>query len=597
MKLRTENWAPCVTTILSLILLCPARAQSSPAVLTGQYNNSRTAANLNETTLTPSNVSPGTFGLRFTQLVDANIFGQPLYVPDLTINGAVHNVVVVATLNNSVYAFDADTSQPALWHVSLGTPVVVATASEPAIGILSTPVIDLGLQTLFVVSYTSESGAPVYRLRALSLLTGGEIANIVIQGAVTGTGDDSQSTPCVSWSGGTVAPPCIPFKAGEQLQRPALLENPVTATVYAAFGALSGAELTAPYHGWVLGYEYGGGAFTQTMIFNSTRAATQTGQACTGANAPANQCGHGAGIWMSGRGPALDATGIYVVTGNGGYGGPGTGNWGESVLRLSDAGVVEDSFTPIAFLDLNRGDLDLCDSGAILFTSSNVTAPKLVLAAGKTGVVSVMNRAGLGGMTAGNTGALQSFLATSAGCNTGPGRSGCYEVRSPALWNRTSGPTILYVWAQGDVLRVWDFDDATNQFRLDGHQGTVAAQNYPGGSLAVSASGNDNGIVWAILPTTGKGGGESGVQGLGVLYAFDETNVGTQLWASTDYWFSTKFASPTIVNGKVYVPTSASPPSASPAYAPRLRVYGLCANCPQALPLAEDAQLTSSAKR
>jgi hypothetical protein len=123
------------------------------------------------------------------------------------------------------------------------------------------------------------------------------------------------------------------------------------------------------------------------------------------------------------------------------------------------------------------------------------------------------------------------------------------------------------------VLRAWDFNPVTNQFAPDANQGTLPALYYPGGSLAVSANGNNGGIVWGVVATTNS------VPGQGALYAFDATNVGSPLWVSTDYWFSTKFTIPTVANGKVYVPTSASPRSASPSYAPQLRVYGLCSNC------------------
>jgi hypothetical protein len=561
--------------ILTLILPCGALAQSPAAVLTGQYNNYRTSANLNESILTPANVSAGTFGLLFTQSVDADIFAQPLYVPALTINGALHNAAFVATLNNSVYAFDADTSQPALWHASLGAPVRVGTSSEPTVGILSTPVIDIGLGTLFVVTFTSESGSQVYRLHALNLLTGAEIANIVVQGAVAGTGDDSQGTPCLSWNGGAVPPPCIPFKPREQLQRPALLEGTAHTTIYLAFGSLSGQEVTTPYHGWLMGYQYAAGAFQQTLIFNSTQSATQEGPLCSADDAPANQCGHGGGIWMSGRGPALDAAGLYVVTGNGGYGGAGTGNWGESALRLNGAGAVEDSFTPYNYGTLNRQDLDLCSGGIILFSGSNTTVPNLALVAGKTGVVSVMNRANMGGVSTLNTATVQTFNATTSRCGTGASPGGCYEIHSPAFWSRPGGVSRLYVWAQEDVLRVWDFVPGSNFFRLDPNQGTLIVEDYPGGGLAVSANGNDSGILWAILAT--------GDEAQGTLSAFDATNVSTPLWVSTDYWFPTKFTIPTVVNGKVYVPTS-SPVSANPPYAPALRVYGLCGTCAQGSP-------------
>ena len=565
MKRAWSRASGSVAILITLVLPHASPAQSPAAVLTGQYNDSRTGANLSETTLTPANVKSSTFGLLFTQPVDASIFAQPLYVPNLTINGAIHNAVFVATLNNSVYAFDADSSLP-LWHTSLGTPVTLGSSSEPTVGILSTPVIDTGLATMFVVTFTDESGTYVYRLHALNLLTGVEITNIVVQGAVPGTGDESQATPCVSWNGGVVQPPCIPFKANEVLQRPALLEGPTAATIYAAFGTLSGSELTSPYHGWVIGYAYAAGAFTQRMIFNTSTSAAQTGPACS---APANQCGHGAGIWMSGRGPALDSTGVYVVTGNGGYGGTGTGNWGESALRLNDVGVVEDYFTPANFATLNADDLDLSSGGQILFTSTNQTAQNLMLVGGKTGAVSVMNRASLGGLTTGNTGLLQNFNNTPGGCGSGPGLNGCYEIHSPVLWSRTNGAATLYIWAQGDTLRAWDFNATTNLFHADAHQGTLIAKDYPGGGLSVSANGTSNGIVWAIVPTT-----SASSQTQGALYAFDATNVSTPLWVSTDYWFPTKFSSPTIANGKVYVPTSTLS-TASPAYPPALRIYGL----------------------
>ena len=338
---------------LPAISPCAARAQST-AVLTGQYNVRRTGANLTETTLTPSNVSPGTFGLLFSNPVDADIFAQPLYVPGLPIAGAMHNVVFAATLNNSVYAFDADTSQPPLWQASLGTPVPVGTVTQPTVGILSTPVIDLNLKVIFTVTFTYESKTPVYRLHALNLLTGVEITNILVRGAVAGTGDDSQITPCVSGNSGVVAPPCIPFVAHEQFQRPALLEGAMGSTIYLAFGNLNGKEISTPYHGWMMGYAYSAGTFKQVMIFNTTQYAKQTGPACSDENPATNQCGHGAGIWMSGRGPALDETGIYTATANGGFGGAGTGNWGESVLRLNGSGGVVDSFTSSNYGVLNR---------------------------------------------------------------------------------------------------------------------------------------------------------------------------------------------------------------------------------------------------
>ena len=91
------------------ILAASASAQSGiPAITTGQYNTSRTAANPNEIILNPSNVNVNQFGKLFSWPVDGWIFAQPLYVPAVQIGGASTNVVYVATMHNSVYAFNAD---------------------------------------------------------------------------------------------------------------------------------------------------------------------------------------------------------------------------------------------------------------------------------------------------------------------------------------------------------------------------------------------------------------------------------------------------------------------------------------------------------
>ncbi len=565
---------------LFLLLLLPGEAlsQSFEGVLTGQYNTSRTGTNSSETILTPSNVNPSAFGLLFSVAVDGDIFAEPLYVPNLKINGSVHNVVFVATVNNSIYAFDADEAQPPLWHLSLGTPVNVGLMN---VGILGTPVIDIAMNTIFLVTLSSQSSQEIFSLHAVDILTGTQLAHTAIRGAVPGTGDDTQSTPCTTGSGGVIPPPCIPFATRGLFQRPALLEDPTKTTVYLAFGTRLGNETTVPYHGWLFGYQFDGSTFTQTMIFNSTQNATQSGQACSTATPPTNQCGHGGGIWMSGRGPGLDPTGVYIVTGNGGYGGPYSGNWGESALRLSAAGIVVDAFTPYGFTSLNLHDLDLGDAGGILFTSTNPQAPNLMVSSGKTGGAYVLNRETMGGYRKGNNGAVQAFTATSNACGNGPGQNGCYEIHSMALWPRADAKDILYVWGWGDSLRVWDFNPANNRFTLDAHQGAIASPNYPGGGLTVSANGGIDGIVWAVVPQVTVGRWQQGA-----LYAFDATNVSTPLWSSTDYWFATKFTTPVVANGKVYVPSSKSPGQVLPLYNPQLRVYGLCSSCAQDLPTA-----------
>src|SRR5438105_14492243 len=94
------------------------------SVLTQHNDNSRTGAYLQETQLTTSNVNSNQFGKLFEYHVDGHVYAQPLYVSNINMpDGNTHNVVYVATMHNTVYAFDADnpvTASSPLWTKSLG---------------------------------------------------------------------------------------------------------------------------------------------------------------------------------------------------------------------------------------------------------------------------------------------------------------------------------------------------------------------------------------------------------------------------------------------------------------------------------------------
>ena len=178
----------------------------------------------------------------------------------------VHNVVFVATENDSVYAFDADNPGPALWHDSLIDPAAGITSvpttqawqldMSPQVGITGTPVIDPTTGTLYVAAKTetsTRSGTTyAYTLHALDVSTGAEKFGgpVVVQPTVHGRGAGSVRGK-------------VTFQAKYQLQRPALLlENGV---VYVAFGSLGD---HGPYHGWVVGYA--ANSLAQVAVFNDT---------------------------------------------------------------------------------------------------------------------------------------------------------------------------------------------------------------------------------------------------------------------------------------------------------------------------------------
>ncbi len=287
-----------------LLLASQGESWAQTSVLTYHNDNFRTGANTSETQLTPANVGSGSFGKLFDQSVDGEIYGQPLYVPNVTIPGkGAHNVLIVNTEGDSVYAFDADNNAGGnatpLWNVSLidtahgaasGATTVPSSvypfdsANEPACGNIwpqygstGTPVIDTLNQVIYVEAFSYEGGNYVHRLHALDLTTGAEkpYGPVIVSGTVSGTGD-----------GGTT----VTFNPFEENARPGLLLS--NGTVYVAYGASCGDQV--PFHGWV--FAYGAGTLAQKGVLNTT---------------PNGSFG---GIWMTGSGLAADNAGnVYSV--------------------------------------------------------------------------------------------------------------------------------------------------------------------------------------------------------------------------------------------------------------------------------------------
>ena len=522
------------TSSVAMLTVNSGSAQNTVKVLTYHDDTLRTGLNPNETILTKANVNSTTFGqigrLSVIDLVDA----EPLYVPNLTINGAVHNVLFVVTEGDLAYAFDADTPGPALWQTSVipstETPSDDRGCSEvrPEIGITSTPVVDLTAGpngTLFAVAMSKDPiGNYHHRLHALDLTTGGDrIAPQEIHATFPGNGTGS--------SGGLQT-----FIPGAYEERSALLlSNGVIYTTWTSHCEV------APYTSWVISYSES--TLRQVSVLNLTANGSR-------------QNGEEGGIWSAGSGPATDASGfIYLLLGNGTFdaaldddGFPTERDFGNSFMKLSPSGgnlSVADYF---AMDDPNAEDaesessdnIDLGSGGVMVLPDledSQGTVRHLAVGAGKDSNMYIVNRENMGKFTSLDTNIYQELDGALLG--------GIWSA--PAYFNKT-----VYYGPAGNYLVA--FPIANAHLASSPSSSSSGAFGYPGTTPSVSANGTANGIVWAL---------ENG-SATGTLHAYDADNLATELYNSNQAsggrdQFPTnsadKFVTPMIANGKVYVGT------------------------------------------
>jgi len=523
---------------VATIGLIALSASAQVNVLTYKYDNARTGQNLAEPLLSSANVNSRQFGRRFSHIVDGNMYAQPLYMSAVPMaNGAVHDIVLVATGHDSVYAFDADdnsgTNAFPLWQVSFINPAQGVTAVpwgdvdcpaiSPEIGVTATPVIDPATYTMYLVAFTKEISADgavryVHRLHALDVRSGQELpfSPVEIQASVPGTGD----------GGATVT-----FVPQSYKERSALLL--VNGVVYTSWSSQCDRGL---YHGWVIGYR--ASDLQQVAVYNDTPNSSA------------------ASFWNSGAGPAADSSGnLFVVSANGvfddSYPVP---ELGDSIIRLAPTGglSVTDYFTPFNQLDLAGADLDLGSSGALLLPPEvgSDAHRNLLVTAGKQGRVYLIDRDRMGGYTSGSdAGAVQTFALPGSGA-----------FGSAAYF---SGK--VYLSAGGDQLRAYSIANAhLSDDPVSTSSMTIA---HPGSSPAISAYGSSNGIVWVY---------ELG-DGNGLLHAFDAGDLSTELYRDVLNAYS-EFAVPTVADGKVYVDALSN-----------LLVYGLLPPGPGSITTAVNA--------
>jgi len=371
---RSAPWF--LVPLTAALVLGAAGAGPAPAAPAGpgtagiqtfHYDLARTGWDPGEHVLTPEAVRSRSLRRLWSEAVEGDVYASPLVVPGITVRGQARTLVYVATEEDDVYAFDAESGAHVWGPVSLGTPVPRSSlpcGNIDPVGITGTPVADRASGTLFAVAQTTPDGGRTrsYRIAALSLDTGAVRSGWPV----------------------TIDPPAsngLKFDARPQQQRGALTF--LRGTVYVPFGGYWGD--CGDYHGWVVAVPAASPGRQQAYATPTSRMG---------------------GVWAHG-GISSDGERLYAGTGNSDSG--GRIDFGEAVLRLETspslhfAGSTRDYFMPNNYVSLNGSDIDLGSLTPMVLPDQPGTAtPHLVLAAGKQGVAYLINRDNLGGVARGD---------------------------------------------------------------------------------------------------------------------------------------------------------------------------------------------------
>ena len=514
------------TSDAAKLTVIPVTPANGVDVVAYKYDTSRTGQNINESILTTANVNASTFGLQHFITTDGKVDAQPLYLSQLNVAGAPHNVLFIATEHGSIYAIDTATYAE-LWKVSL-IPAGHSPSDDracaqitPEIGITSTPTIDrnAGAHGIMYVVAMSKDGSGNYHqfLHALDVTTG---ADVTPPKEITATFTDVQGNVTT-------------FEPGQYEERAALLLS--NGTIYTEWSSHCDVP---PYGGWIITYDQ------TTLAQNGVLNVGPGSAVVNGANSRATV---GPGIWMSGGGPAVDAGGhVFLATGNGPFdttlnaaGRPVNGNYAQSFLKLQlDASGLQiaDYFALYDAPAQSEQDFDLGAGGGLLLpemTDSTNKPVNLYLGGGKDGRVYIVDQARLGGYNAAKNDIHQQV-------------GGIKPLRStPAYFNNH-----LYIGGQSNALLSFTFTQARMSATPSSTSATIFG--YPGTSPVVSANGTANGIVWAAERNTAAG--------LVILHAYDAMNLATELYNSEQaasgrdrFGAPNRFVTPMVTAGKVFV--------------------------------------------
>ncbi len=513
--------SPAVLAVAFItFLVAGIAAPAQTAVTTYHNDNNRTGWNKTESVLTPANVGAATFGLLEKITLDDQVDAQPLVVPGVMITTGnfvgTHDVVYVATENNSVYAIDIHTGT-ILLSPNFGTPVsspLGCNNNGPNVGINGTPVIDLSSNTLYVMIYTQDTTGPAYRLHALAL---GSLTDKVTPQLVTA------SHPLANGS-------TFNFNAKYQRQRPGLLL--ANGSIYAGFGSFCDYSANLS-RGWLLGWTAGSLAPFPANNLNDLQV-----------NSPNDF--FLSSIWMSGYAPATDDSGnVLFVTGNSDPSGTtydGVTNIGESVVKVpSTLGTVSDLFTPMNQGSLDQGDTDFGSGGVLVLPDQAGSTPHLAVAAGKDGNMYFMDEDSLGGYSTLKNNVIATYSIGGCWC----GQS--YFVDSDGVGRVVS--------SGNSTIEVWKIATSPTASLTNTISGSISGSiQDPGFFTSISSNGTSNPIIWALSRPNGNTGNPIS------LYAFNPDSTGgnmTNLFSSpAGNWPNTGGNSnlvPTVADGLVFV--------------------------------------------
>jgi len=595
--IKSVVWALCVLAILGSVQL---NAQN---VTTWHNDNNRTGWQQNEPTLTTSSVAQTPFGLLWQWQVTGPVFAQPLAVANVSTQKTnctpSCDLVFIATEKDMLYAFNAAPSaqaNPLVWSVDLAgwmtqravdcTNLLPGMHFAPCdnyanhlgknIGHTGTPVIDTTNNILYVVGSVQDPlhGTIEYYIFAVDITSGTVLNNIPtkIAGTVSGKAP-SLANICKSTY---PAQGQVSFDY-DHIQRSALLL--LNGVVYVPFAP--GGDTGETKNGWIFGYTFSNGTFSQSAVFATTPYGT------------------GGGIWQSAAGLASDGSYIYAVTGNGTTYNVGTAtpiDMGDTLLKLNPFNgsfTVTDYFTPSDVFTFNGtgrcrsgNDEDFGSGGVLVFPDAFYNGLNLVVNADKESKLYVANRDNLGKFNPSGGNNVQ-VLYTPSQSNS---KQGYWS--SPAYWKYTSGSTTNYMLYYSAMA-----DDPTGPppYPINGYQlltsgppGPIPSQyastsivfcpKSPTPSLSsnVNVTGSGTGIVWSIengnshnIPPTPTC---DGTRLHAALHAFNATTL-AELYTSrnvqTTIGNTATFQTPTIFKGQVYMGTLGE-----------VDVFGLCSTAP-----------------